>query len=257
MPALVKKKSANKSTKPKADAVDTRTIGLLAERSLHAALKKYMAQPGDRFEVKLAGYWIDVVHREDDGSDELIEVQTGNFGPLRRKLLALLPTHRVRLVHPLAIEKELIWLDADDEVERQRRSPIRRNVLHVFHAMTYFPDLLTHPNLTLEVLLTREAELRRPKPKKHRRARGYTSIDRQLIEVVEHHVFECAADLLSLLPSGLPAGFTNRDVATLAGIPLPLAQRLTYCLRKHNLIETTEKRGQSMMHRLVSPAGRG
>lgn len=232
-------------------AIESRTIGLLAERSLHAALKKYMAQPGDAFEVKLEGFWIDLVHRAGDDDEELIEIQTGNFGPLRRKLLALLPNHRVRVVHPLPIEKQLIWLDTRGAMERQRRSPTRRNVTHVFHAMTTFADLLTHSNLTLEVLLTREVELRRPKPKKHRRARGYSSVDRQLIEVVEHHVFECAADLLTLLPSDLPPGFTNRDIATLAGIPLPLAQRMTYCLRKHHLIETTEKRGRAMMHRVI------
>ena len=210
-----------------------------------------MAGPGDTFEVKIDGFWIDLVHQDKHGETELIEIQTGSFGPLRRKLLKLVSTHRVRVVHPLPIEKQLIWLDAKGEVERQRRSPTKRGVADVCHALIHFPDLLTHPNLTLEVLLTREVELRRPKPKKHRRARGYTSVDRQLVEVVEHHVFECAADLLTLLPSALPAGFTNRDIATLGGIALPLAQRLTYCLRKHGLLEVAEKRGRAGVHRLT------
>ncbi len=233
----------------------TRTIGLLAERSLHAALKKYLAQPGDAFEVRIEGFWIDLVHYEGKGKrkeiSELIEIQTGSFGPLRRKLLTLLPDYPVRVVHPLPIEKQLIWLNADGEIDRQRRSPTRRCVTDVCHALTFFPDLLTHPNLTLEVLLTREVELRRKKKKKHRRARGYTSVDRQLVEVVEHHVFECAADLLTLLPSDLPPGFTNRDIASLAKISLPLAQRLTYCLRQHGLLEVAEKRGRAMVQRIA------
>ena len=44
-------------------------IGLLNEKPLHAALKAWYAQPGDRFEVPLHGFVIDIVR-----DDVLLEV---------------------------------------------------------------------------------------------------------------------------------------------------------------------------------------
>lgn len=75
-------------------------IGLLNEKPLHAALKEWYAQPGDRFEVPLAGFVIDIVR---DGL--LLEIQTSSVASLKSKIASLLPAHRIRLIHPVALEK--------------------------------------------------------------------------------------------------------------------------------------------------------
>ncbi|MEC7841820.1 MAG: hypothetical protein VX911_02980, partial [Candidatus Latescibacterota bacterium] len=75
-------------------------IGTLREKSLHAAVKEWYAEPGDRVEEKVEGFVIDIVR-----PDLLIEIQTRAFLPLKRKLNRLTETHRVRLVHPIAGEK--------------------------------------------------------------------------------------------------------------------------------------------------------
>ena len=46
-------------------------IGLLNEKPLHASLKQWYARPGDRFEVAVGGFVIDIVR-----DDLLIEIQT-------------------------------------------------------------------------------------------------------------------------------------------------------------------------------------
>ena len=56
-------------------------VGVLNEKPLHASLKAWYAQPGDRFEVAVAGSVIDIVRGE-----LLIEIQTRSFSALRRKL---------------------------------------------------------------------------------------------------------------------------------------------------------------------------
>jgi hypothetical protein len=46
-------------------------IGQLNEKALHASLKQWYARPGDRFEVAVGGFVIDIVRAE-----LLIEIQT-------------------------------------------------------------------------------------------------------------------------------------------------------------------------------------
>ncbi len=59
----------------------TNGINVYNEGPLHAAIKAYIAQPGDVFETEVDGYIIDVQR-----GDLLIEVQTRNFSALRVKL---------------------------------------------------------------------------------------------------------------------------------------------------------------------------
>ena len=58
----------------------------MREGPLHAAVKALLAAPGDRLEVPVGRFVIDLVRA--DG--ELVEVQTGGFGALGTKLDALL-----------------------------------------------------------------------------------------------------------------------------------------------------------------------
>src|SRR5262245_49932452 len=76
-----------------------RMIGTLRETSLHAALKQWYARPADDVEAEVDGYVVDLRR-----GDTLIEIQTCNFAAIRRKLLALVERHPVRLLHPIASE---------------------------------------------------------------------------------------------------------------------------------------------------------
>ena len=97
-------------------------IGVLREGPLHAAIKATLAAPGDRFEVPVGRFVIDLVRA--DG--ELVEVQTGGFGPLGAKLDALLDQHRVRIVHPIAATRRIVRVDEQGEVLSIRRSAPKR-----------------------------------------------------------------------------------------------------------------------------------
>ena len=67
------------------------------ETSLHRVLKqRYASATGGRSEVVLEGFRIDAV----DETGLLVEVQSGPLGPLRAKLVRLLPSHRIRVVKP-------------------------------------------------------------------------------------------------------------------------------------------------------------
>ncbi|HZE03755.1 MAG TPA: hypothetical protein VE127_00935, partial [Solirubrobacteraceae bacterium] len=110
------------------------SIGVLREGPLHAALKAALAQPGDRLEVPVGRFVIDLVRA--DG--ELVEVQTGGFAALGPKLDALLDDHRIRIVCPLAAERRIVRVDADGEVLSARRSPKSMAVIEVFDRIVSF-----------------------------------------------------------------------------------------------------------------------
>jgi hypothetical protein len=68
-------------------------IGTLNEGALHAELKDWYRRRGDRVEQLVDGFVVDLVR-----SELLVEIHTGSFAPLRRKLEQLTRRHRVRLV---------------------------------------------------------------------------------------------------------------------------------------------------------------
>ena len=215
-------------------------IGLLREGPLHGSLKALWARPGDRTEVPVGRFVVDVVRA--DG--ELVEVQTGGFAALGPKLDALLDEHRIRIVHPIAAERRIVRVDEHGAVIATRRSPRRQGPLAVFDQLVAFPSLLAHPNLVVEVLLCREDHVRAPQPRRGRRFERDPG-ERRLVEMLERVELRSPADAAALLPHGLGREFTNRDLAEGARCDVRLAQRATYCLRHLDLIEPAGTRGRA------------
>jgi hypothetical protein len=224
-------------------------IGTLQEKSLHAALKQWYARPGDQFEVTVGDYVIDIVR-----GDLLIEIQTRNFFAMKRKLTRLLGQHRLRLVHPIAQEKWIHRVQADGVTTLgRRRSSKRGSFAHVFNELVSFPQLITHPNFSLELLLVREEEIRSvggtsASRRRRRWRKDWQVADHRLIEVLDRRAFETANDYRAFLPGDLSASFTNAEVAEVIGIPRALAQKMTYCLSRAGVIKAVGKRGRSILY---------
>lgn len=221
-------------------------IGSLNETPLHRALKAQLAPPGSRFEVAIGGYVIDVV-----APDRLIEIQTRSVGKMRTKLGALLPEHRVRLVIPVAGCRWIVKALPDGTSER-RRSPKKAGWLDMFDELISIPELLAHPNLELEVVVTEETENRSHVAGRAWRRRGWVTTGRDLVAVRQRRLFTTPADLLDVLPGGLPAVFTTKDLSAAAGVQLRLAQRIVYCLVRLELATQTGKLGRLNAYRLKS-----
>jgi hypothetical protein len=222
-------------------------IGVMREGPLHAAVKELLAEPGDRLEVPVRRFVIDLVRA--DG--ELVEVQTGGFGGLVKKLDALLDEHRVRIVYPVAAERRIVRVDEHGEVLGTRRSPKRASAVEVFDKLVVFPSLLTHPHLTIEVLLLREDHIRRPQPVTKRR-RTRDPGERRLVEVLDRIALSTPDDVLAALPELPQTPFSTRELAACLGCGTVLAQRTLYCLRAIGLVEPAGKRGHAPLHALAA-----
>ncbi len=220
-------------------------IGLLNEKSLHADLKRLTAEPGDRFEVPVDRFVVDIVRE-----GLLLEIQTASFGAMRAKLRHLLKSYHVRLIWPLALEKWIVTLPAGRSGESSRRkSPKRGRIEHAFIELVSIPDLISHPNFSFEIVMTREEELRKPVRTRSWRGKGWRREERQLVEIVERRLFETTDDWRNLAPKSMSGDFTTQDLATEMGAERYLAQKMAYCYAKSGMIAPVGKQGRSWLYR--------
>ena len=219
-------------------------IGSLNEKPLHAALKRWYAQPGDQSEVVVDRFVIDIVRR-----DLLVEIQSRNFSSMKRKLVALTGNHAVRLVHPIAREKWIVKLSEDGRSQLSRRKSPKRGIwAGVFAELVSFPTLLADTSFSLEVLLIQEEEVWRRDPTRGWRRRGWVIHERRLLQGVDRRLFETPADMAALIPAELPEPFTTADLAAAIAQRRRLAQRMAYCLREMGVITQVGKQGRAILY---------
>ena len=218
------------------------TIGTLSEKGLHADLKDFLVQPGDKIEKPIEGFVADIFR---DG--QIIEIQTRNFGAMRKKLTHLLGYYPVHLVHPIAVEKIIIREDENGRELNRKKSPKSGRATNIFDELVYIRELVMHPNLTFEILMTREEEHRRQDPKR-RRWNGWYVHDRRLVEVVERIPLASYSDFKKLLPTDLPFPFTTRELAEAMGITMRKAGAITFTMKRMGAIREVGKRGNSFLY---------
>lgn len=213
----------------------------MKEYSLHSEIKSLYSLPGDRFEVRMGNYIVDILRGE-----MAIEVQTKNFSALKGKLRVLACRNPVRLVYPLPERKWIAHVNKDGAVTKRRRSPRRGSLADVFRELVMIPEMPGEGNFSLEVLLIDEEEVRCADGRGSWRRRGVSIRDRRLLRVNSRVLFRGRDDYLRLLPSCLVEPFTNRELALSASIPLGSAQQITYCLRKSGILRAVGTRGRAL-----------
>ena len=197
-------------------------------------------------EAPVDGFVIDLVR-----GDLLIEIQTRGFSSMKRKLTVLLDLdHRIRIVHPIPVDKWIVKVDTDGTVISRHRSPKHGTPTDVFAELVSFPALVAHAHLEVEVVMTIEEEYRRHEANRSWRRKGWTVLERRLIEVVDTVVLRHGADMVHLLPHGLRETFSTADLAAKLGRPLRSAQQMAYCLRAVGAIIPIGKDGNSVIYRL-------
>ena len=225
------------------------SIGTLREQSLHAALKQWLAIPGDLFEQKVGSYHIDILR-----GDTLIEIQTSSFYKLRKKLTILLEEHKVLLIHPIPVTKWVIRTTKRKKQISRRKSPKRGRIEHIFDELRYIPDIATHPNFSLAVLLTEQEEIWRDDGKGSWRRKHWSVADKVLLNVVDQTIFCGKNDYLALVPSQIEQPFTNRQLAEALNAPIWVSNRMSYCLRKIGALNVIGKQGNALLLAAAKPA---
>jgi len=217
-------------------------IGTLNERSLHAALKRWYAEPGDRFEVPVDGFVADIVR-----GDLIIEIQTGSASAMRRKIASLLARHPVRVALPVAARKTIVRVDRSATESIGRLSPRRGEWIDAFSELVSLRDVLGDPNLSVDVLLIHEEEIRGPKATR-RRWKDWSVLDRRLVEVIDCVTFQEPLDYLAFVPPSIEEPFTTADLADALGRPRRQTQKLAYTLRHLGALRSVGKQGNAILY---------
>ena len=217
-------------------------INLYAEHSLHAQLKAYLAAPGDRLEARVEGRVVDLVR----SGGELVEVQTAGLGKIVPKVLALAAAgNRVRVVHPIVVEKVIRRLDPKtEELLSTRKSPKRCDLYDIFEELTRASPLIASRNVTVEALLVKTAEVKVRDGSGSWWRKGDRTVDRELIEVLSSRSFRTKSQWLSLIPKSLPPPWSSAALGEALGIEPDRARKILYCLARAGLLSEAGKDGR-------------
>jgi hypothetical protein len=221
------------------------SIGIKNESELHRSLKFHYSGYGGATETLVGGYVCD--GRTSAG--EIIEVQIGSFGPLKQKVKLLAESGKVRIIHPIIIQKYIELYDNEGKLIHERTSPRSGSVWDLFNALIYAPELPLLPNLTLELALVDIVEKRVDDGAGSWRRKGISIAGRYLCAWRKSLVLRTPNDYCVFIPFKRKEPFTVRNLALAAGISVSIARKTVYVLSKMGLIERAGKQGNALVYK--------
>ncbi len=235
-------------------------INTYNESSLHKTLKNMIAKDVSGItEKEINGYICDIYST----NGRIYEVQTKNLGNLTGKILNLLESYPVTLIHPLTVKTYIEYYKEDNldgKPLSRRKSPINKDIYNIFDELMGCFSILLQPNFTLiilEVSVTKE-RIRTSKKvqsanKNRRFLKDWLTHDTTLDEIFTTHKFSCKNDYLALLPEDLPQKFTINDVAKskkFAKITRNQIYKMMWTFEKMNIVEFVGKKGRNKVFKL-------
>jgi len=225
--------------------VSSRRIGTRNESSLHQALKFRYADLGET-EMEKAGFVCDAISPQ----GEVVEIQTGHFGDLKKKLPALAKNNKVRLIYPVIVNKIIELYDVDGKLLSRKKSPKKGNAWDIFNELIYFPELVTLRGVTIELALVDAVERRRDDGKGSWRRKKISIEDRLLESCRESIVLKRKADWRRFVP--VQGEFTVKTLAPTIHTKPFVAQRTVYVLTKAGVVSKIRKEGRAWIYQLKS-----
>jgi hypothetical protein len=185
----------------------------------------------------------------------MIEVQTGSFGPLKKKIPSLLLQGPVRIVHPIILRKTIETRDLGGAMLRRRLSPRKGSAWDLFDALIHAPELPLLRGLSVELVLVDALEIRVLDGKGSWRRRGASIADRSITARHETLVINAPREYLLFLPFNAGEAFTTKSLGEKAGISPDTARKALYVLTRIGIAERVGKEGNAYVYRRKKQAG--
>ena len=224
------------------------SIGLLAEKTMHAVIKEYMEEDHRFHEVRVGPFYADICR-----GDEIVEIQTRSLGRLRKKLDAFLPSYHVTVIYPIPAAKHLFWMDPQSgEILSGRRVSKKGSFYDAGRELWAISSYLGHPNLTVRLLLIDMEEYRLQNGYGKDKKRGSERYDRIPVALSDELVLDCPEDFEALFPMGLGEEFTVREFRKAVKGGPRTAPALLSVLVRMGIAEKTGACGRAFLYRRKS-----
>jgi hypothetical protein len=221
-------------------------IGTKREWSLHRDLKFRYAGGAEKTEVSLGGYVCDGINE----GGEIIEVQTGSFGPLKDKAQALIRLGPLRIIHPIIVHKNIELYDREGKLLYRRRSPRKGTAWDLFKALLYAPALPALPGLAIELPLVDILEKRVQDGQGSWRRKGASIRDKELAAYHDRVLLTQLRDYRRFVPFTEEETFTVKTLGEKARIPSPIARKTLYVLTRLRVVRRINRAGNAWIYRL-------
>ena len=223
------------------------SIGTESEYSLHRDLKFRYAGRRGLTEAEVAGYVADGINAK----GEFIEVQTGSFGPLKKKVRDLAVLGKVKIIYPVIVTKYIEVFDTKGKRLYRRKSPSRGSPWDLFGAMIYAPSLPLIQGVSIELILVDADEERVKDGNGSWRRRGISIRDRKMTAFHGRIRLGKPPDYRRFVPFKKNEEFTSALLKEKAGIQIDLARKTLYVLAIIGVVKKIGKQRNAFVYCLV------
>ncbi len=219
-------------------------IGTLGEKRLHSLIKRFLCEDSDYHEVGVANtrfvadVWV---------GDEILEVQTGPFYPMQKKIAHYMEKteHTVTVVHPILWDRTLSWVDLKrGTVEPARRAPKEYTEALLPELYCLIP-YLNNPRLRVRLLYLEARDFKTRELLKGRR-RSVRRFDCLPLSLLGERLFASPEDYACFVPPELPDRFTVSDYSEHTGVRGRDAYSAVRVLSALGLLRESGKEGRAM-----------
>lgn len=241
---------------------DGEGIGTLCEKRLHSIIKKFIAPESEDHEVVLRDRMGGDQKRPKYVADLLIgntayEVQTGSFFPMRKKIAYYLENTDldVVIIHPIAYEKWVNWLDPNsrDTVQRNKRKAHGKPT-DVAAELYWILPYINNERLSIRLMMLGVEEYRFLSGWGNGGKRGserYELIPTKLYDIVK---LELAEDYSIFIPDALGEQFTVPEYEKLSKIRGKAAYSAVKALCALGLARECGMRGRAKLYEKIEMA---
>lgn len=212
-------------------------IGRLAEKQMHAAIKRFICPDESKHEILIDG---SVGCKKSDTEAEsdkktkkrrfvadildgntIYEIQTGGFSPLRDKIQWILDntSYNITVIHPIAETKWVSLINTKTgNVENRKKSPVKGKITDIAPELYFFRDFISSPRFSLVILMMEAEQYKKNIQKDGRKRPRYRKYELIPISLLRAYLFRDVSDYSLFIPDDLEEPFCVKNYSAKSGI---------------------------------------
>lgn len=239
-------------------------IGTLAEKQMHAAIKRFICPdevcheiPLDKGErvgeigedgkkIKKRRFVADILK---DGN--VYEIQTGMLAPLTEKIKWILANtdYNVTVIHPIAETKWVNVINSKScEIDKRYRSPVKGKLNDIAHELYAIKELIPSPRFCLVILMMEAEQYIKGANKQGRSRPKHKRYELIPVNLLRAHIFRSLEDYKVFIPDELEREFTVKTYSLHSKIHGMDAYSAVHSLCDMGLLKESGKIGRAQAY---------